>query len=56
MPTPKDSYYSTMDNIISIIHRKLPKEDQNPEYLERLLDDVLLHFKYEAIQRESDNK
>ncbi|MDD4690985.1 hypothetical protein [Eubacterium aggregans] len=52
MNTPNDAYYSTMDSIITTIHRKLPKADQTPEYLERLLDDILLHFKYEAMQKE----
>lgn len=43
--TKTDAFYSTMDAIISIIDRKMPEEAQNPEVLERLFDEILLHFK-----------
>lgn len=49
--TQSDAYLSTLDNIITIIHRKMPLAEQTPENLERLLDEVLMHFKYEASQR-----
>ncbi|MCH4071873.1 hypothetical protein [Pseudoramibacter sp.] len=45
-----DAYYSTLDAIIRDINHKLPDEDiHDGETLERLLDDVLMHFKYEGM-------
>lgn len=43
--TKSDAFYSTMDAIITIIDRKMPADAQNAEVLERLFDEVLLHFK-----------
>ncbi len=55
MKSQNDAYYSTMDHMISIINRKLPKEMvQDTEVLEKLLDEVLLHFKFEAMEKERD--
>lgn len=46
--THSDAYYSTMDAIIKVINQKMPDEAiQDGETLERLLDDILMHFKYE---------
>ncbi|MBQ3334390.1 MAG: hypothetical protein IJG85_02155 [Eubacteriaceae bacterium] len=47
--TKTDAYYSTLDAIIAAINHKLPKEAQDPETLERLLDEVLMHFKMQAL-------
>ncbi|GEM_PF-2505972 len=53
--THSDAYYSTMDAIIATINRKLPASAINSDTLERLLDDVLLHFKYEEMQRDQSH-
>lgn len=50
--THSDAYYSTMDSIIAVIDRKMPKEAQDADTLERLLDDVLMHFKMKELQNQ----
>ena len=39
-----DAYYSTLDAIITVIDRKMPT-NVDIDQLERLLDEVLFHFK-----------
>ena len=46
--TKTDAYYSTLDAIITIIDRKMPADAQDPETLERMLDEVLMHYKLKA--------
>lgn len=46
--THSDAYYSTMDAIIKVINQKMPDEAiRDGETLERLLDDILMHFRDE---------
>ena len=45
-----DAYYNPLDAIIKAINQKLPDAAiHDSETLERLLDDVLMHFKYEML-------
>lgn len=46
--TKTDAYYSTLDAVITLIDRKMPVDAQDPDTLERLLDEVLFHFKMKA--------
>ena len=39
-----DAYYSTLDAIITVINQKMPN-DPDLDQLERLLDEVLMHFR-----------
>ena len=50
-----DAYHSTVDAMISLINRKMPKEMCDADTLERLMDEVLMHFKFLALQEEKSN-
>ncbi|MDD2414427.1 MAG: hypothetical protein PHI94_04580 [Eubacteriaceae bacterium] len=53
--THSDYYYSTLDAVIATIKRQMPLKAMDSETLTRLLDDVLMHFKYEEMQRQKHN-